>query len=525
MVIGLNASTVLYIVLYAVVALIHLWVIMTGNIKHENHMLQLNLYFNKRYISYLKKNKGKMIDYNAIVALLGYVFIGFGSFPAISAYALIYILLDMIKPKEAEKKPLVITARVKRLFVTEGIITALILTAGLFVARKFVPVVLLLAAFMTPLTVILANLINVPVEKHIRNKFVESAKMKLSGMSSIKIIGITGSYGKTSVKNYVSALLSEKYNVLMTPHSYNTTLGVVRTVNELLTPLHEVFVVEMGARQQGDIKEICDLVHPECGILTSVGPQHLETFKTQENITKTKYELLDCVGEGKKFVNYDNEIIRNHEKADNTITYGTSEDCDYYAKDIKSTPSGSEFTLVTKMGEAVLKTKLLGKHNVINLVGAAAVAMEYGVSLDEIKIAMRRIESVEHRLEIKKQADCTIIDDAYNSNPEGAKGALETLRGFEGTRIVITPGMVELGEKEEEENEKLGAICAECADYTIFVGEKQAPALKRGADAIRPDDERIMVAKNIYEAFDMMRAINAGDKIVLLENDLPDNYL
>ena len=151
--------------------------------------------------------------------------------------------------------------------------------------------------------------------------------------------------------------------------------------------------------------------------------------------------------------------------------------------------------------------------------------MEYGVSIEDIKIAMRRIESVEHRLEIKKQPDCTIIDDAYNSNPAGARSALETLRDFEGCRIVITPGMVELGDKEEEENEKLGAICAECADYAIFVGEKQYPVLKKGADTVRPDDEKIMCAKDIYEAFGMMRAINEENKIVLLENDLPDNYL
>lgn len=520
----MTSAKLLYIILYIIVAAIHLWVVMTGNLKRENHMLQLNSYFNKRYISYLKKNKSKLIDYRAIVAFLGYVFAFFGPFPVVSAYALLYILMDMVKPEEAEKKPLVVTDRVKRLFVTEGIITALVLVCGLFVKGWFVPLILFAAAFISPLVTILANIINAPVEKAIRNKFVNSAKTKLAAMDKLKIIGITGSYGKTSVKNYVTALLSEEYNVLMTPHSYNTTLGVVRTVNELLSPLHEIFVVEMGARQTGDIKEICDLVKPESGILTSIGPQHLETFKTQENIISTKYELMDSVGEGKKFVNYDCELVKR-EKNKNTITYGTTKDCDYYAKDIKSTPAGSEFTLVTKAGSIDLKTKLLGRHNVVNLTGAAAVAAEYGVSLEKIRLAMRRIESVEHRLEIKKQPDCVIIDDAYNSNPAGAKSALETLGEFEGCRIVITPGMVELGAREDEENEKLGAICAQCADYAIFVGEKQAPRLKKGADTVRSGDERIMCAKDIYEAFAMMRAIDEENKVVLLENDLPDNYL
>ncbi len=521
----MNGATIIYILLYVVVACIHLWVVATGNLRHETHMLQLNSYFNKRYIGYLKKNKLKMVDFKAIIALLGYVFLVFGAFPAIAAYALIYILLDMAKKPTVEKKPLVVTDRVKRLFVTECVISGVIVLAGLFVPRWIAPILLFLAAFIAPITVMAANLINAPIEKSIRKSFVDKAVKKLEGMHDLKVIGITGSYGKTSVKNYVTALLSEKYATLMTPHSYNTTLGVVRTVNEQLSPMHEVFVVEMGARNIGDIKEICDLVKPESGIVTSVGPQHLETFKSQENITKTKYELLDSVAGGKKFVNYDNEIIRGQERQENTITYGTTSDCDYWAKDIKSTPSGSEFTLVTPSCEARLKTKLLGLHNVINLTGSCAVAMEYGVDIDSIKIAMRRIDSVEHRLEIKKQPDCTIIDDAYNSNPEGAKSALETLRGFEGCRIVITPGMVELGAKEEEENEKLGAICAECADYAIFVGEKQCPTLKRGADSVRPDDERIMCAKDIYEAFSLMRSIDAENKIVLLENDLPDNYL
>lgn len=518
-------AKVVYIVLYLVVALIHLWVAMTSKMRHETHMLQLNSYFNKRYFSYLMKNKMKIVDIKAILALAGYVFLFFGPFPAISAYALLYLVMDMMKPKKEEKKPLVITDRVKRLFVTQSIILALMLVVGLFVPKTVVPVILFLVVFLSPWITILSNVINSPIEARIRQKFYNNAKSRLEGMNNLKIIGITGSYGKTSVKNFVTALLSEKYNVLMTPHSYNTTMGVVRTVNENLSPLHEIFVVEMGARQTGDIKEICDLVNPESGILTSVGPQHLETFKTMENIVATKYELLDSVGAGKKFVNFDSEPIKNHEKAENTITYGTHEDCDYRAKDITVSPSGSEFTLVTPNGEIKLKTKLLGRHNVINLAGSVAIAMEYGVDEESIKIAMRRIESVEHRLQIKKQGDVVIIDDAYNSNPEGAKGALETLREFEGTRIVITPGMVELGAKEDEENEKLGAICAECADYAIFVGEKQAPRLKKGADSVRPDDEKIMTAANIYEAFTMMRNIQAENKIVLLENDLPDNYL
>lgn len=515
----------LYIVLYSIVALIFLWILLEGSYRHFTHILQLDSYYNSRFFGYLGKNKAELMDFKAIISLAAYVFLYFGKFPAVSAYALIYLIADMIKPRRTEKKPLVVTGRVKRLFLTEGVIIALILAAGFFVPKTAVPLMLFAAAMVSPLAVALANVINAPVEGAIRRRFYRLAKEKLANMPSLRIIGITGSYGKTSVKNYAAELLSAKYNTLMTPQSFNTTMGVVRTINENLTPLHEVFLVEMGARNKGDIKEICDLVEPGSGIITSIGPQHLETFKSLDTIIDTKFELCDAVGEGYKFLNYDNEYVRGRAEGGNVITYGTTPDCDFYAKDIKVSPSGSEFTLVTKNGEARMTARLLGKHNVVNLTGAAAVAATFGVELDEIAAAMRRIESVEHRLEIKKQPDCTIIDDAYNSNPAGAASALETLSAFEGCKIVITPGMVELGEREEEENERLGAMAAESADYVIFVGEKQAPALKKGAMGVTEDENKMMEAKDIYEAFDIMRSIDEENKIVLLENDLPDNYL
>ena len=171
----MNGARVMYIALYLIVIGIHLWVVMTGRLRHETHMLQLNSYFNKRYITYLGKNKLKAVDLKAVISLLGYVFFVFGPFPAIAAYALIYIVLDMAKKGENEKKPLVITDRVKRLFVTEGIISFAVMAAGLFVPRWIAPLLLFAATFIAPVTVILSNLINAPVESHIRKGFVNSA--------------------------------------------------------------------------------------------------------------------------------------------------------------------------------------------------------------------------------------------------------------------------------------------------------------------------------------------------------------
>lgn len=171
----------------------------------------------------------------------------------------------------------------------------------------------------------------------------------LKACPDLKVIGITGSYGKTSVKYYLSTVLKAKYNVLMTPESYNTPMGVVKTIREQLRPTHEIFVCEMGARHVGDIKEICDIVFPEYGIITSIGEQHLETFKSIENIIKTKFELYDAVADkDKMFLNGDNENITKTliGKGDKiSHTYGLNEQNETYAYDIKVTNKGTVFSV------------------------------------------------------------------------------------------------------------------------------------------------------------------------------------
>ena len=315
----------------------------------------------------------------------------------------------------------------------------------------------------------------------------------------------------------------------MTPESFNTTLGVVRTINEKLEPTHEIFVCEMGAKNVGDIKEICDLVNPEFGILTAIGPQHLETFKSLENVQKTKMELVDSLpNNGIAFVNNEDENICKINFNKNNIKYGLDEKSDYYAYNIRMEETGSIFDVHTPTEEITnIKTKLLGEHNILNIVGAIAVAEKMELNSDEIRAGIRFLKPVPHRLELKRNPNGTIIiDDAYNSNIKGAKMAVKTLGRFENkTRILVTPGIVDLGEYAKKYNVELGEEATKYCDFIILVGEKQAENLNEGIQNKNYPKDKVYVAKDINDAFKKLGEFDATKSVVLLENDLPDNYL
>ncbi|WP_034475725.1 UDP-N-acetylmuramoyl-tripeptide--D-alanyl-D-alanine ligase [Butyrivibrio proteoclasticus] len=518
-------------------------------LRYYTHMLQLSSYQFQGYFRFLgtiRSSFGLHVG-TACSLVLAPLFMAqekFGLYLLFDILAIVFIVMTVFLyiPKPAKKK-FVVTDRVKRLFITDAVLIIILLVVSFVLYNSssagIVAVLIVWAVYigLFPLLTALANLINKPIENRINRYFIDDAKRILREHPGLRIIGITGSFGKTSVKYYLTTLLSEGYRVLMTPESYNTPMGIVRTIREHLMPTHEIFVCEMGARHLHDIKEITDIVHPDDGILTSIGHQHLETFHSLDNIISTKYELLDAVDEkmkadGKKdahlkFVNGDNEIIRANMKYDDAITYGLSEGCDYRATDIKVSGSGTSFTVTAPNGETCeFATKLVGRHNVENIVGAIAAANSLGIPMTKLRIAVRRLASVPHRLELIKHGPVSILDDAYNSNPNGAKVALETLDLFEDqVKILVTPGMVELGEKEDEYNKEFGKQAAAVCDYIILVGEKNSASIKAGAIEGGFDPERIFIKNTLNEATALMYEIDAGrEKVILLENDLPDNY-
>jgi UDP-N-acetylmuramoyl-tripeptide--D-alanyl-D-alanine ligase len=454
----------------------------------------------------------------------------------------IYVWQAVSLARKKYKKPLVRTPRVNRIFGVMLSLTAILavgvfalaythlgLLKGLYWATVMIAVLLL----VSPILLLLSNDILKPVEKHINQKFYDDAASILASMPSLKVIGITGSYGKTSTKHYLHRILSEHFSTTMTPGSYNTTLGVIRTVREYLKPYDEVFIVEMGAKQIGDIKEITDLVRPTIGIITAVGEQHLESFKTIENVQRTKFELVDALpADGFAVLNNDFQYVANR-KVENVkaarYAVANPAEADYHAVDIKYSSHGTTFKVVGPgLSEPLeLHTALVGECNVSNLLGAVIVALKLNVPAEKIKYAVSQIEQVEHRLSVKRvPGGLTIIDDAFNSNPAGSKMAVEVLGMMkdEGQRIIITPGMIELGARQQEANRQFGRYIAANADIAIVVGQYNRDAIMSGIAEGKMPEANVHAVDSFAEAQATLQRIARPGDIVLYENDLPDTF-
>ena len=448
------------------------------------HFMQLEGYKNSDFIRWMTKNPKLAFKSNVrqLIAVGGYyvaitlinsLFIN--KMDASSLFLVLimeYIALVVVflvsnisqilrdrKERKNHKKPLKYTSRVKRLtfwnFITVALLEVSFLGSleGLnFISYQMVKILYYsLFIFVMPINMVISNFLASPTETFINNRYINSARRKLKkkDYKNLIKIGITGSFGKTSTKFILETILKEKYNVLATPESYNTTMGNVKIIREKLKPEHEVFISEMGARYRFDIQEICDFVKPQIGIITSIGPQHLESFKNIDNIVKTKSELLNGLSsDGVVFLpNDDSHCLKLYNKEEKVkYIYGVNDKhADVYAKDIKLTSEGSEFIAVTKNGEIKCVSKLLGEHNIQNILGCIAIAVHLGLTNEQISSGVAKIKPIEHRLQILPNTNgITVIDDAFNSNPVGSKMALDVIKGFEGRKIIITPGMVEL---------------------------------------------------------------------------------
>ena len=445
-------------------------------------------------------------------------------------FASLGLLIAKIYYKRKEKKPFVKTTRIKRLY------TAFILlsTVLYFLLFFLFPITIslyggLLLVLCLPLVLAVSALLALPVEKFIQYLYFKDAEKKIMQNERLVRLGITGSFGKTSTKFILNTLLSQRFNSLATPASFNTPMGLTRIIRERLTHAHQVFIGEMGARHVGEIKELCQLVHPTIGILTSVAPQHLDTFGTIERIEKTKYELIDCLPDDglAVFLHDDGRVTKLYEKTTKPKILVGKHGSDVYAENIKVTPQGSTFDLHIKGKAPVsVQTKLLGKHNISNILLASAVADHLGMTTIEIARGIGALEAVEHRMQIVSTVgNITVIDDAFNTNPISSKEALHILKSFEGRRIIVTPGMVELGAEEEKYNMEFGVNMANSVDIAVLVGKKHCQPILKGLLQENFKEEQIQVVDSLAEAIAFIKSVQQAGDVILYENDLPDNYL
>lgn len=483
-------------------------VLISQRSKNSLHMVQLEEYDSQNYKKWILNNRKKAYSFE--------------------------------KTSQPVKKPLVFTKRATRLYIANIIISGIILLIPsiLYLSTNQVLYIIILVALafiiyrQQPDLMYYSNVLIKPLEDNINMGYYRAAQEKIKNRKDLTVIGITGSFGKTSTKFILGTILQEKFKVLNTPESYNTPMGLSKVINNELSDEHEIFIAEMGARGIGEIKEVAELCQPKVGVLTSIGPVHLETFKNIDNIMKTKYELIEELPtDGVAVFNYDNEHIKK--LADKTfkekILYALEdiENADIYADDIVVSELGSTFTLRDKEGNSIsCTTKLLGRHNIYNILAGASVAKSLGLTFEEISRGISKIEPIPHRLNIiNPGTGIVIIDDAFNSNPIGTKAALDVLSQFkEGKKIIVTPGMVELGEMEEEANREFGTNIGKVCDYVILVGEKRTKPIYEGLMEVNYNPSNIFIVNNLEEASAHIGRLARPKDVVLFENDLPDNY-
>ena len=511
-------------------------------------IIQLSGYRLKGYFAWLKDTHAKYIGRLFMLSLLSSVALIVTNFcfngSSVSIYwsyigLLFYFIFSIVfiynLYSAPQKTPLKLTHRMTRavvlLFViSAGITFGVVVLSSLFIDWfRFGAVAL--TPLILPLTVPFVHWIMQPIEKTINAGYVRQARQKLNDMPDLIKIGITGSLGKTSTKNFLTTILSEKYNVCPTPLSYNTPMGVTKTVIQFLSPTNQVFICEMGARNIGDIKQLCTLVKPKYGIITSIVPQHMATFVTMDNIKKTKGELAEAMPEdGFMVFNGDNKDVMNiyQDTVANKVAVSlTDKKQEVFASNIKISLEGTSFKLHLKCGKSVdCATRLLGEHNISNLLLCAAMAEELGLTPEEIASGIDKVHAVEHRLQLIKGANGVyVLDDTYNASVEGSERALTVLKMFDGhKKIVATPGLVELGSLERLENYNLGKKIAEIADEVIIINKTNQQAIEQGLIEGGFDKAKIHLADTLNKAKDLLPSIVSEGAVVLFENDLPDNY-
>ncbi len=432
-------------------------------------------------------------------------------------------------PRSIAKKKLVMTTRASRIYSTALAYAAL---SGVWVFFILEPGLWLIPVQLMPFILVLGNMTMSPIENALQKKYWGEASRKLAQMSPT-IIGITGSFGKTSIKHILGHILSTAAPTMITPGSVNTPMGISRIIREELEENHKYFIVEMGAYGPGSIARLCNLTPPNIGIISAVGHSHLERFKSLDVVARTKYELAEAVisNDGKVIVHdktlifpFPTEIRGAYNSS--FVVCGEKKENDLVIEDAKQKDHGLELTILYNKARYVLDVPLFGLHHAQNVALAFATARSLDIPVDVIATALKSTPQIPHRLELKKQADgSVIIDDAYNANPLGFRSALDLLAIMDPKKrkVLITPGMVELGSVHDDVHEKIGRYAAEICDVVIVVNPKRIPTFVAGLNA-ESKGNTVHEVETFAEAQTWIHDNKQDGDIILIENDLPDLY-
>lgn len=500
------------------------------------HMFQQEEYDTKRFFRLITKRLA--IDRTLSLIAIGTAF----AYSMLDKYEWPYFLMMIgaflvfsyreVDPRRQAKKKLVMTSRAKRIFIVALVLSATCaicstVTSSLWI--WLVPIQLL------PVLLVAANMLLQPVETLIRRKYWNEAHAKIRELEPFTI-GVTGSYGKTSVKHILGHILGTTASVLITPGSVNTAMGVTRIIRERLTEHHKYLVIEMGAYGSGSVAKLCRLAPPDMAIITAIGHAHYERFKSLDAVAKAKFEMAEatCQRNGKVITHtdvlafpYTREFLNTHRQ--NFVICGEEEGSYLNIREILQRSNGLVVEIELNGKSFTAEVPLFGINHGKNVALAFAAACTLGIAPEMVLTALKSTPQIAHRLEVKTQAQgkITLIDDAYNSNPRGFAAALELLDGLRqssGRRILVTPGIVELGEVHEAEHARLGTLALRYVDVVLAIAPERIRSFVEAFRSGAHGKQELIPCPTFADAqFWIDQKAKAGD-VILLENDLPDIY-
>ena len=433
---------------------------------------------------------------------------------------LLVMIAYMLKIYQNKKYriPLKITKRILRIMILHEsmlfLIVLLYLKMEITLQIYGCPLLYIISYYWLIVTLWVLN----PLEKKIKNDYKQKAKLKINKNS--KVIAIGGSYGKTSIKNIAYELIKPSYYTMKTSYSYNNEMGISKYLLEQYDPHAEVFICEVGVDHVNEMDELLKLVDADFVLLSAIGNQHLESFKTYENIKREKQKLIQDINKV-RIANIDDVTLDGIKDKHQVITYGFHKS-DYQIMDLNYENKLMKFQIKYKDQIYDFETSLLGKHHVQNITGAIVLARSLNITWEQLRIRVKNLKQIDHRLALRKVDDYYLLDDAYNANEKGLRCACDVLKMMEGKKIIICSGLVEVLDGNKIHYE-IGQYMADCCDEVILIGQYQ-DAMKEGLLSNNYTLEHIYCVKDINEAFKQLQIIKETNCVVLIENDLQDVY-
>ncbi len=503
------------------------------------HIFQQEEYDNRRFLIWIVKNRAwdrrlslGLLAVWLVQVLLPHRIVPDWAFSALAGAVCVAIAAFEPDPRKTAKKRLAMTARATRIYLIALALLAVIGVAAALTAGSLAPGIWLwiVPVQLVPLALVGGNLLLAPAEAKTQQRYWREAQDVLRRVDPM-VIAITGSYGKTSVKHILGHVLETAAPTLITPGSVNTAMGIARVVRERLQPHHRYFVVEMGAYGPGSIRRLCALTPPKMGLITAIGMAHYERFKSLETVAEAKFELAEAAAANGGTVIAAADVLeftaprRFAEAHPGTLLTIGAEGAAVVVEAIRQDADGVTVRLMWHGTPYELRAPLFGLQQGKNLALAFAAACTLGLAPEDVVASLRSTPQVAHRLEVKREANgVTLIDDAYNSNPVGFAAALEVLdllRRPGGRRILVTPGMVELGAAHDDEHRRIGRLAAAHVDVLVAVAPHRVAPLSQSFAEAAPKAEIVSCPGFAEAQAWMARNVAPGDA-VLLENDLPD---